>query len=36
MSIQIIAQELLGYSVFEQNLIDQIMIDLDGTPNKSN
>lgn len=32
----IIAQELLGTSVFEQNLIDQIMIDLDGTPNKSN
>ncbi len=32
---QIIAQELLGTSVFEQNLIDKIMIDLDGTPNKS-
>ena len=32
----IIAQELLGASVFEQNLIDQTMIDLDGTPNKSN
>ena len=31
-----IAEELLGTSVFEQNLIDQIMIDLDGTPNKSN
>ena len=31
----IIAQELLGVSVFEQNLVDQIMIDLDGTPNKS-
>lgn len=31
----IIAQELLGTSVFEQNQIDQIMIDLDGTPNKS-
>ncbi len=30
-----IAQELLGYSVFEQNAIDQAMIDLDGTPNKS-
>jgi len=30
-----IAEELLGYSVFEQNLIDQIMIDLDGTPNKA-
>jgi enolase len=32
---QIIAQELLGTSVFEQNQIDQIMIDLDGTANKS-
>ena len=31
----IIAQELLGVSVFEQNHIDQAMIDLDGTPNKS-
>ncbi|PTM07684.1 MAG: phosphopyruvate hydratase [Bacteroidetes bacterium] len=31
----IIAQELLGASVFEQNLIDQTMIELDGTPNKS-
>ena len=31
----IIAQELLGVSVFEQNLIDQMMIDLDGTKNKS-
>ena len=31
----IIAQELLGVSVFEQNMIDQTMIDLDGTPNKS-
>jgi len=31
----IIANELLGASVFEQNQIDQIMIDLDGTPNKS-
>ena len=26
---------MLGTSVFEQNSIDQIMIDLDGTPNKS-
>lgn len=32
----IIANELLGANVFEQNLIDQIMIDLDGTPNKGN
>ncbi len=31
----IIAQELLGMSVFEQNYIDQTMIGLDGTPNKS-
>ena len=31
-----IASELLGANVFEQNLIDQIMIDLDGTPNKGN
>ncbi len=31
----IISQELLGESIFEQNRIDQIMIDLDGTPNKS-
>ena len=30
-----IAEELLGISIFEQNLIDQRMIDLDGTPNKS-
>ena len=29
-----IAEELIGYSVFEQNLIDKIMIDLDGTSNK--
>ena len=31
----IIATELLGTDVFEQNQIDQAMIDLDGTPNKS-
>ena len=31
----LIAQELLGTSVFEQNKVDQMMIDLDGTPNKS-
>ena len=30
-----IAGTLLGVSVFEQETIDQIMIDLDGTPNKS-
>ena len=32
---QILAEELIGISVFDQNKIDQIMIDLDGTPNKS-
>ena len=32
---EIIAEELLGTSVFEQNYIDQLMIDLDGTKNKS-
>ena len=32
----LIAEELLGVSVFEQNLIDQKMIDLDMTHNKSN
>ncbi|KAA1245748.1 phosphopyruvate hydratase [Aquimarina sp. RZ0] len=31
----IIAEELLGYSIFDQNLLDQTMIELDGTPNKS-
>ncbi|WP_370391895.1 phosphopyruvate hydratase [uncultured Winogradskyella sp.] len=31
----VIAQELLGISVFEQNMIDQLMIEIDGTPNKS-
>lgn len=31
----IIAEELVGMSVFEQNMIDQTMIELDGTPNKS-
>ena len=30
-----IAENLLGTSIFEQNKIDQMMIDLDGTPNKS-
>ncbi|WP_113924129.1 phosphopyruvate hydratase [Cognataquiflexum aquatile] len=30
----IIAPELVGMDVFEQNLIDEIMIGLDGTPNK--
>ena len=31
----IIAEELLGTSVFEQAYIDQLMIQLDGTPNKA-
>jgi len=31
-----IAEILIGISVFEQNLIDQMMIDLDGTSNKGN
>jgi len=33
---EIIANELLGAYIFEQNLIDKAMIELDGTPNKSN
>ena len=32
---KIIAQEIIGTSVFEQESIDNIMIKLDGTPNKS-
>src|SRR5574343_259751 len=32
----IISNELLGAYVFEQNLIDKTMIELDGTANKSN
>lgn len=32
---EIIEEELLGIPVDEQNLIDNLMIDLDGTPNKS-
>jgi enolase len=30
-----IGPELLGYDASEQRLIDQVMLDLDGTPNKS-
>ena len=33
---EVIAPELIGTSVFEQNYIDQMMIELDGTPNKGN
>ena len=32
----VIAENIVGLSVFEQNYIDQLMIDLDGTPNKGN
>ena len=32
---EIISPEIVGYSVFEQNLIDKVLIDLDGTPNKA-
>ena len=31
----IIAKKIVGMLVFDQNLIDQTMIELDGTPNKS-
>jgi len=31
---EIIAPEIVGLPVFEQNLIDRVMIDLDGTSNK--
>ncbi len=31
----VIADEIIGESVFDQYYIDQLMIDLDGTPNKS-
>lgn len=31
-----IAEEIVGFSVFDQNLIDKVMIELDGTPNKAN
>ncbi len=31
-----IAANLVGMNVFEQNAIDQLLIDLDGTPNKAN
>lgn len=30
----VIADELTGYSVFEQNMLDKLMLELDGTPNK--
>ncbi len=31
---ELIYPELIGVSVYEQNMIDRIMIELDGTPNK--
>ena len=31
----VLAEELLGVSVFEQNYIDNLMCEIDGTPNKS-
>jgi len=33
---EIIAQELIGINIFEQAWIDKVMIELDGTDNKSN
>ncbi|HYG41133.1 MAG TPA: phosphopyruvate hydratase [Cytophagales bacterium] len=30
----LISPELIGFDVFEQNLIDKVMLELDGTPNK--
>lgn len=32
----VLAEELKGYSIFDQNEIDARMIELDGTPNKAN
>jgi enolase len=31
-----IAAEIIGLNAFDQNLVDKIMIELDGTPNKAN
>ena len=33
---ELISKKLIGISVFDQNLIDNLMIELDGTENKSN
>lgn len=33
--MEIIAEELVGFNVYEQIEIDKLMIELDGTPNKS-
>lgn len=32
----VLAENIVGLSVFEQNAIDQLMVELDGTPNKAN
>ena len=32
---ELIAKEIVGYSVFEQNIVDDLLLELDGTPNKS-
>ena len=32
---EVLAKELVGYDVFEQNLIDRVMLEIDGTNNKS-
>lgn len=32
---KVIAKEIVGVSVFDQNLVDAIMLNLDGTPNKA-
>ena len=34
--LEVIAPELIGVEASEQRLIDQTMLDLDGTPNKAN
>ncbi|TAG54151.1 MAG: phosphopyruvate hydratase [Cytophagales bacterium] len=35
-NVNIIANELIGADVTEQNMIDKIMLEIDGTPNKAN
>lgn len=35
-NVDIIANELIGCDITDQNLIDRVMIELDGTPNKAN
>lgn len=32
---ELIAEEIIGYNIFDQVGLDKLMIDLDGTPNKS-